>query len=73
MPLNDNIRIMSAPAPHKDGPYGAKGVGEGGLVGVDAAIANAVYSAVGVRIKALPLSAEKLLKALKEKEKGSLG
>ncbi len=73
MPLNDKISIMSAPAPHKDGPYGAKGVGEGGLVGVDAAIANAVYNAVGVRIKDLPLSAEKLLKALRKKGKGSLG
>ncbi len=66
MPSNENVAIISAPAPHKDGPYGAKGMGEGGLIGVDAAIANAVYDAVGVRIKDLPLSAEKLLKALQQ-------
>jgi carbon-monoxide dehydrogenase large subunit len=71
MPTIDNMKSMMAPAPHKDGPYGAKGLGEGALVGMDAAIANAVYDAVGVRIKDLPITAEKVLNALKEKE-GSL-
>ena len=49
------------------GPYGVKGVGEPALVPTAPAIGNAVYNAVGVRIKDLPLSAEKILKALKEK------
>lgn len=68
MPTLDNIKTFLAPVPHKDGPYGAKGFSEGGLIGMDAAIANAVYNAVGVRIKDLPITAEKVLKALKEKE-----
>jgi len=39
------------------------------LAGMEPAIANAVYNAVGVRIKDLPITAEKVLKALKEKQK----
>jgi xanthine dehydrogenase molybdenum-binding subunit len=54
----------------KDGPFGAKGIGEPGLVPTAPAIANAVYDAVGVRIKDLPITPEKVLAALKEKEKG---
>jgi len=67
IPTLDNIKLEIAPAPHKDGPYGAKGFAEGVMIGIDAAIANAVYNAVGVRIKDLPITAEKVLKALKEK------
>ncbi len=51
----------------KDGPFGAKGIGEPGLVPTAPAIANAIYDAVGVRIKDLPITPEKVLKALKEK------
>ena len=50
------------------GPFGAKGVGEPGLVGVAPAIANAIYDAVGVRIKDLPITPEKVLDALKGKQ-----
>jgi CO/xanthine dehydrogenase Mo-binding subunit len=48
-----------------DGPYGAKGVGEPGLVPTAPAIANAVYDAIGVRIKDLPITPEKVLTAIK--------
>jgi CO/xanthine dehydrogenase Mo-binding subunit len=51
-----------------DGPYGAKGVGEPGLVPTAPAIANAVYDAIGVRIRDLPITPEKILTALKEKK-----
>ena len=51
-----------------EGPFGAKGVGEPGLVPTAPAIANAVYDAVGVRIKSLPLTPEKILAALAQKE-----
>lgn len=68
MPTNENTKVMFSPAPHKDGPYGAKGFSEGALAGMEPAIANAVYRAVGVRIKDLPITAEKVLKALKDKE-----
>jgi CO/xanthine dehydrogenase Mo-binding subunit len=53
------------------GPFGAKGIGEPGLVPSAPAIANAIYDAVGVRIKELPITPEKVLAALKEKNKSS--
>ena len=49
----------------EEGPFGAKGVGEPGLVPTAPAIANAVYDAVGVRITSLPITPEKILAALK--------
>lgn len=54
-------------APYPNGPFGAKGVGEPGTVATAAAVANAVYDAVGVRIKQLPITAERVWKALQEK------
>jgi CO/xanthine dehydrogenase Mo-binding subunit len=50
------------------GPYGAKSVGEIGIDTPPAAIANAIYNAVGVRITSLPITPEKILLALKRKE-----
>ncbi|MFQ5849989.1 MAG: xanthine dehydrogenase family protein molybdopterin-binding subunit [Candidatus Binatia bacterium] len=48
------------------GPYGAKALGEPPLVPVAATIANALYDATGVRIRDLPISAEKVLRGLHE-------
>ena len=53
-----------------EGPYGAKEVGEGATLPVLAAIAHAVANATGVWIKELPITAEKILKALKNKDIG---
>jgi CO/xanthine dehydrogenase Mo-binding subunit len=53
------------------GPFGAKGVGEPSLCSVAPAIANAVCDAIGVRIYDLPLTPEKIVKAIKEKWKGA--
>jgi xanthine dehydrogenase YagR molybdenum-binding subunit len=47
--------------PHYN-PMGAKGVGEVGIVGVAAAIANAVHHATGIRVRDLPITADKLLR-----------
>ncbi len=70
MPLNENVKsVFVESAPHKDGPFGAKGFSEAVMVGMESAIGNAVYNAVGVRIKDLPITPEKVLKALKEKSK----
>jgi len=52
--------------PDPFGPYGAKGLGEPPLVPVAATIANAVYDATGVRIRELPITAEKVLHGLHE-------
>lgn len=52
----------------KSGPYGAKSVGEIGIDTPPAALANAIYNAVGVRIKSLPITPEKILEALNRKE-----
>jgi len=51
------------------GPFGAKGVGEPGLVPTAPAIANAIYDAVGVRVRDLPITPEKLLAALADEER----
>jgi len=52
-----------------DGPFGAKEVGEGASVAIFPAIGNAIYDAIGVRIPDLPITPEKVLKAIKEKKK----
>lgn len=52
------------------GPFGAKGIGEPACVPTAPALANAIYDAVGVRIRSLPITPEKILAALKEKESG---
>ena len=49
------------------GPFGAKGMGEGGLLPVASAVANAVSQAVGVRIQTLPLTPPKVWQALQAK------
>ncbi len=49
------------------GPFGAKGVGEPGLVPTAPAIANAIHDAVGVRITDLPITPERVLAALRAK------
>ena len=53
-----------------EGPFGAKEAGEGLTSPTAGTMANAVYNAVDIRIKDLPITPEKVLKALKEKEKG---
>jgi CO/xanthine dehydrogenase Mo-binding subunit len=53
---------------HGPGPFGSKGMGEGGMLPVASAIANAVYNAVGVRITELPLSPDRVKKALADQK-----
>jgi 4-hydroxybenzoyl-CoA reductase alpha subunit len=59
--------------PDPNGPYGAKEVGQGPLLPVPPAVANGVYDAVKVRIDEVPITPEKVLRALKEKAKGGVG
>lgn len=51
------------------GPFGGKSIGEAAMNPTAVAIANAIYNAVGVRIRDLPITPEKILKALREKNK----
>jgi 4-hydroxybenzoyl-CoA reductase alpha subunit len=50
------------------GPFGAKESGEGLTLPIAPAIANAIYAAVGVRVKELPITPDKILRALEKKE-----
>ncbi|MFF8022094.1 xanthine dehydrogenase family protein molybdopterin-binding subunit [Streptomyces sp. NPDC007896] len=53
-------------APHRDGPFGAKGVGESGILGVAPAYANALRDACGIRLTRLPLTPESVLAGIEE-------
>ncbi|HSE16113.1 MAG TPA: molybdopterin cofactor-binding domain-containing protein [Pyrinomonadaceae bacterium] len=59
--------------PDPNGPYGAKEVGQGPLLPVPPAVANAVYNAVGVRIDEVPITPEKIMRALRDKSRGRDG
>lgn len=64
MPASEVLEIDTY---EPEGPFGAKEAGEGLTNPTAGAIANAVYNAVGVRIKDLPITPEKVLRALEEK------
>jgi len=79
--LNPNFRDYVIPGPldlppiksilvepvDPKGPFGAKGIGEPALNPAPAAVANAIYNAIGVRITELPITPEKVLQALRRK------
>jgi 4-hydroxybenzoyl-CoA reductase subunit alpha len=65
-----DVKTYLVEDPDPNGPFGAKEVGQGPLLPVPPAVANAVYNAVGVRIDEVPITPEKVLKALREKERG---
>ena len=81
--LNPNFRDYVMPGPldippiqsilvepiDPNGPFGAKGIGEPALNPSPAAVANAIYDAIGIRFTELPITPEKILKALKECQK----
>jgi len=81
--LNPNFRDYKIPSIHEMnfpidlefietcdsyGPFGAKGVAEPGLVPTAPAIANAIYDSIGVRIRHLPITPEKILSELKKRK-----
>lgn len=59
--------------PDPQGPFGAKEVGQGPLLPIMPAVANAVFDAVGVRVDECPITPEKILRALDDKAKGGPG
>lgn len=63
MPRDLELHYIETDDP--EGPYGAKGVSEAGLIPIPAAVANAVADAIGVRIRDLPLTPENVLAAMR--------
>ncbi|HEX3704729.1 MAG TPA: molybdopterin cofactor-binding domain-containing protein [Vicinamibacterales bacterium] len=68
----DMPEVVTELVEHPDprGPFGAKEVGQGPLLPVMPALANAVYDAIGVRIDEVPVTPEKIVKALAAKAAG---
>ncbi len=63
--LPDELQSILVENRDGPGPYGAKGIGESGLMPTSPAVANAIANATGVRIKELPLTPERVLRALR--------
>ena len=64
IPVNADVPdldVVFVGEPDRSDPVGNKGLGEVGIVGVSAAIANALYHATGRRIRSLPITIEQLL------------
>jgi 4-hydroxybenzoyl-CoA reductase subunit alpha len=59
--------------PEPNGPFGAKEVGQGPLLPIMPAVANAIHDAVGVRIDEVPITPDKVLRALDDRAKGGEG
>jgi CO/xanthine dehydrogenase Mo-binding subunit len=64
------IEVVPLEVAHPEGPFGAKGVGEPGIIGVAPAVANAVRAACGARLTRLPITWERVLDAV---EQGAAG
>jgi 4-hydroxybenzoyl-CoA reductase subunit alpha len=64
------IHTMLVETDDPEGPFGAKEAGQGPLLPVMPAIANAIYQAVGVRVDEIPITPEKVLKGLELKRQG---
>jgi CO/xanthine dehydrogenase Mo-binding subunit len=67
-----HLELVLVEVHSEEGVYGARGVGEPPIIPTAPAIANAVYDAVGVRINDLPLTPEKVLRALEHDRKRNL-
>ncbi len=68
LPILDTVLIEN---PSADGPYGAKGIGEMANNPQPPAIASAIFDAVGVWVTELPITPERVLRALAAKAAGS--
>ena len=66
------IEYIFVEIPHREAPYGNVGIGEMPTIATPAAVTNAVYDAIGVRFKELPLTPEVILKALKDKKEEAM-
>ncbi len=65
-----DVEVMLIEDPDPNGPFGAKEAGQGPLLPVMPAVANAIYDAVGVRVDEIPITPDKVLRALELKREG---
>lgn len=65
LPDDESFKVVFASTYEPYGPFGAKGLGEAASNPVIAAVANAIYNAIGIRFYEIPITPEKVLKALK--------
>jgi carbon-monoxide dehydrogenase large subunit len=69
MDIPDEVVSIIVEVPQPDGPFGARGMGEHTMIPAAPIIANAVENALGIRIKSMPITAERIALTLKAKEK----
>jgi CO/xanthine dehydrogenase Mo-binding subunit len=69
VPSGEKIKSMTVEIPHREGPFGAKGIGETAMCPTAPAIANAIYNATGARFTHLPMTPERILKAIKKMQR----
>ena len=62
-----NIKLIDIVTDDPDGPFGAKEASEGSIVSTPPAVVSAIHDATGIWFKELPVTPEKVVKALKEK------
>ncbi|MDW8084161.1 MAG: xanthine dehydrogenase family protein molybdopterin-binding subunit [Candidatus Caldarchaeum sp.] len=67
--IPDEHEVIIIENPQQDGPYGARGIGELSMISVETAIANALYDAVGIDLKNLPITPEYIWKHIEAKKK----
>jgi CO/xanthine dehydrogenase Mo-binding subunit len=67
VPSGEKMKSMTVEIPHREGPFGAKGIGETAMCPSAPAIANAIYHATGTRLFRLPMTPERILQAIKKK------
>ena len=68
-----SVETILVEVPDAEGPFGAKEVGQGPLLSVVPALVNAIHNALGIRIDELPVTPEKILRALADKAQGGPG
>jgi 4-hydroxybenzoyl-CoA reductase subunit alpha len=72
MPLSmdiPEIKLIDIETDDPDGPFGAKETSEGSIVSTPPAVVSAIHDATGIWFKELPVTPEKVVRALKEKKK----
>jgi len=67
MDIPDEVVPIIIEVAQPDGPYGARGMGEHTMIPAAPIIANAVEDALGIRIKSMPITAEKIALAVKNR------